>query len=60
MSYTATLVTKAEGQRCDICNESITGSEARSHDFHYSKTKRKTEVFIHKRCWDSLYKSEGK
>lgn len=55
MKYTRQLIEKAEDKKCDICDQSITASEAAGEEFEYSKTKRKNEVFVHKKCWRRLY-----
>lgn len=54
-SYTAALISKAKGHKCGICDQYFTDSEAENEDFHYSKTKHGTEVFIHKHCWNKTY-----
>ncbi len=49
----------AQNKPCDICGQYITEAEAVSEDFYHSRTKRKSDVFIHKHCWDSTYKVKG-
>lgn len=49
--YTALEINKAKNKRCNICGNYITDNEAESKDFHHTKTKRKTDVYIHKHCW---------
>lgn len=55
MNYTEPLIKKAKDEKCDICYQSITAKEADNQDFHYSRTKRKTDIYVHKKCWESLY-----
>lgn len=55
MKYTKQLIDKSIRKKCDICGQEITEQEARDLEFEYSRTKRKTDIFVHKRCWDKLY-----
>lgn len=53
--YTKQLLDKSIGKNCDICNQLIDTKDRVEKSFHYTKTKRKTEIFVHKKCWDKLY-----
>lgn len=55
MKYTRQLIEKAQERKCDICYQGITAAEAEKNEFEYPKTKRKNEVFVHKKCWRRLY-----
>ncbi len=54
------LIILAQQSPCDICGLYITESEANSGDFYHSLTRRKSDVFVHKHCWDRTYKKGGK
>lgn len=56
MEYTRQLLNKSIGKKCDICDHPISDKDREEKSFHYSKTKRGTEIFVHKRYWDSLYR----
>lgn len=55
MEYTKQLINKSVGKKCDICNQPIDDKNREDKSFHYSKTKRDSEIFVHKKCWDRLY-----
>lgn len=54
--YTNLLLKKARETKCDICDKKFTSDEVESLKFHYSKTKRRNEVYVHKSCWEDLYR----
>ena len=49
--YTPQMIRRAIGKQCTICNKYISESEANNKDFHYSKTRHGSEVFVHKKCF---------
>lgn len=53
--YTNSLLKKVGEAKCDICDKKFNSEELHNHEFHYSKTKRRTEIFVHKSCWENLY-----
>jgi hypothetical protein len=55
--YTPAIIKRAIGKRCALCDKYISESEANEEDLHYSQTKSKHEIFIHKHCWNSNYGS---
>lgn len=57
--YTRQLIEKAKEKKCDICDQSFSDEEAKNKEFHYSKTKRKSDIFIHKSCWDKMYRGDS-
>lgn len=57
MEYTKSLINLAKGKRCDICKDIISDLQAENNEFHYTKTRAKHDVFVHKNCWS---KANGK
>ena len=49
------LINKAHGSLCDICDQKISDQEAENGEFEYSKIKRKSDIWVHRHCWDELY-----
>jgi hypothetical protein len=49
--YTNSIISKAKAHKCIICDKYFTESEANNKDFHYSKTRHGSEVFVHKSCF---------
>ena len=58
MEYTKQLINKSEGKKCDICDQPIDAKDREEKRLHYSKTKRGSDIFVHKKCWDRLYGKE--
>jgi hypothetical protein len=50
---------KALGCNCLLCHNQITERDVDENRFHYIRTKRGTDIFIHNFCWDIEYDTEN-
>lgn len=46
-------------EKCIQCEQIFTEKEIEKGEFYYSRTKRKTTMFVHRECWNDVLKYKG-
>lgn len=49
-TYTKSILLKAKNKTCQICRNGFNTDDIIKKNFHYSKTNRGSDIYIHKKC----------